>query len=85
MMVNNFGDKNWQLIKPVSTTGLGLLSVSKLWIEILHLSDVPYDIKIQNMILEEREAKSNPVQESHCSDFKTGFNLSWTFFNVCFS
>ena len=71
--------QNWQLIKPMSTTELDLLSVSKLWIEILHLSDVPYDIKIQNMILEEREAKSNPVQESHCSDFKTGFNLSWTF------
>ena len=76
MMVNNFGDKNWQLIKPVSTTGLGLLSVSNYGLRSFHLSDVPYDIKIQNMILEEREAKSNPVQESHCSDFKTGFNLS---------
>ena len=37
--------QNWQLIKPMSTTELDLLSVSKLWIEILHLSDVPYDIK----------------------------------------
>ena len=67
-----------QLIKPLLTMELDLLSVSKLWIEISHLRNVPY-ITYRRTCWVEGNGKLNPEQKGYFSDFKTEFILSGTF------